>query len=140
MPSKLNRFIVARAYDPTKVQLLDFACFQVGHVISFFSGLPTEEISGNSVNETVINLERGGLPRNLIPRELGGSYDYDVEIARLTRMRLSLEDVMGAAPPTSITTTTLLDERAPHELRVFTASRNRETQTRQTGPLKLLKG
>lgn len=131
---KIDRFLVARAYNPHKVEVLDFACFQVGKVVSFCCGLPAEQFGGNSVSETVHNLDRGGFPRRLIPSELGGEWDYDLELANFTRMRLSLEDAMGAAPPTTLTTTTLINKTTPHELRAFAALRNPETQTAETAP------
>lgn len=124
LPIRVNKLFVPRAYDPNKLELLDFASFQTSKVAGFNAGFAAKEVQGNSVSETVRNMELAGFMRKYIPVQIGGEWDHSEDVAKWTRMRLNVEDVMGSAPPTTITTTTLLNnQHAPHEMMALTKPR-----------------
>ena len=124
LPSKVKRIFVPRAYDPHKLELLDFASFQTTKVVGYNTGLTATLVQGNSISETVRNMELAGFMRKYIPMQIGGEWDHSNDVAKWTRMRLNVEDVMGSAPPTTITTTSLLNHQlAPHEMTALTKAR-----------------
>lgn len=124
LPVKVDKIFVPRAYEPHKLELLDFASFQTTKVVGFNTGLVATLVQGNSVSETVQNMELAGFMRKYIPMQIGGEWDHSDDVAKWTRMRLNVEDVMGSAPPTTITTTSLLNnQHAPHEMMALTKPR-----------------
>ena len=96
-PVRVTRMAVVQACDPSKSpHLLDFVRFRVAKVLEFNSGMVPEQFHGNSEAETIANLERGGISRNVIPSELGGNLNAQEELAKWISARLAIEDIMRA--------------------------------------------
>ena len=101
-PCKVVKITVAQAFDPTKsIHLLDYVRYRVVKISSFNSKTNAENIYGRSVAETIHNLEKNGFARCHLPLEFGGSLNVHEEVAKWTRMRLSMEDIMGSCSPTT---------------------------------------
>ena len=95
-PIKLTRLLVAQSYEPEKQELLDFLRFQTATVLGFNSSLTPNQICADSMTRTARQLEDSGLSRNFTPFFLGGSFDCDANISNLTRMRMSIEDMIDS--------------------------------------------
>lgn len=96
-PVRVTRMVVVQACDPTKSpHLLDFVRFRVAKVLEFNSGMVPDQFHGNSDAETIANLERGGISRDVIPSELGGNLNVPEELVKWISGRLSVEDIMRA--------------------------------------------
>ena len=93
------KHIVAQSYEEGKKELVDFNGFRVFRSEQLKSRRPVHHIAGDSMRSTLDLLEMEGLDRRDIPRCLGGDFDYK-QVHRWIRQRLSVEDIMAAAPPT----------------------------------------
>ena len=99
LPLKISRVVVVQSYQAGKEALLEFLRFKVAGYASVNTGMQVEEVFGDSVGQTIRRLESGGFDRNNLPISLGGNLNYDAALADWTRMRLSVEELIGAAPP-----------------------------------------
>mmetsp|Transcript_5463 Transcript_5463/g.10898 ORF Transcript_5463/g.10898 Transcript_5463/m.10898 type:complete len:409 (-) Transcript_5463:404-1630(-) len=100
LPMKIARVIVVQGYQEGKEALLEFLRLKLAGYASVNAQMPVEQVYGDSVGQTISRLERGGINRNNLPICIGGNLNYDAALADWTRMRLSVEDLMRAAPPT----------------------------------------
>jgi len=99
---KISRVVVAQSYQEGKEALLEFLRLKLAGYASMNAQMPVDHFFGNSVAQTIRRLERGGFHWNNVPSCLGGNLDYDAALADWTRMRLSVEELMGVTPPTMI--------------------------------------
>lgn len=99
LPVVFTRAVVAQAHEEGKQSLLDFVRFGVAKVVEFNTGFKPTEVHADSVARTVGLLEQNGMVRDSIPLRLGGSLNYDAKVAEWTRMRVSMEDLMGPIQP-----------------------------------------
>eukprot|EP00977_Amphora_coffeiformis_P006704 scaffold1466_cov159-Amphora_coffeaeformis.AAC.6 len=97
LPMKVKQILVAQAYDPWKDALLDSLSYQVTRTAAFKTKRNPNRIQGTSVQSVIDGLEARGIGQQFVPQSLGGGYDYAV-FANWTRMRLSVEDIMGSVP------------------------------------------
>jgi hypothetical protein len=77
---------------------VDFLSFQTAKFISLTSGKHVERIATGSTESNLLALKEHGFRQELLPPRLGGTYDYN-QYNQWVRMRISLEEVMSAAPP-----------------------------------------
>ena len=99
LPIRVNqKIVVAQAYEPDKSHLLQYLAFQTQRTAQFRSRQPVALVAGSSFTHTLKLLEQDhGLDRALLPRCLGGNFDYSL-FQDWIRMRLSVEGAMAAAP------------------------------------------
>jgi hypothetical protein len=90
--------VVVQTHEVGKERWLEFMGYQQARMIEYTSGIPTALISTNSFGGTYQALLRHNFSPSHIPHSLGGDFDYDM-VADWVRERISIEDVMGAAPP-----------------------------------------
>ena len=98
MPFKFQRCVVVQSYEEGKQILLEFLAFQQSKLLGYSSGIHTDLVSKDSFANTLRSLLDQGFDRSHIPASLGGDFDYGM-VPHWTRMRLSIEDAMGSAPP-----------------------------------------
>lgn len=91
------KIFVAQAYEQGKQELIDFMAYSTLRAEEFKTRLPIEAIAGSSVHNTLALLEERGLERHLLPRSLGGTFDYS-QYDDWIRQRLTIEGAMSAAP------------------------------------------
>eukprot|EP00977_Amphora_coffeiformis_P027972 scaffold34676_cov176-Amphora_coffeaeformis.AAC.1 len=89
--------IVAQAYEEGKQELIDYLAYRTLSIEEFKTQMRPQRIAGNSVRNTLTLLEELGLERSLLPRCLGGDFDYS-QFDEWIRVRLSIEGGMSAAP------------------------------------------
>ena len=95
--TNVPKLFVAQAYEEGKQHLIDFMGYEVSRIEEFRNKINAEMIAGTSFANTLSLLELRGLERDLLPRCLGGSYDYR-QYDDFIRTRLSIEGIMSAAP------------------------------------------
>ena len=99
MPFKFKRAVVVQSYEEEgKQRLLEFLAYKQSRLLEYTSGIHTDLISKDSFSTTLRELLKEGFDRAHIPVDMGGDFDYGM-VARWTRMRISLEDAVSAAPP-----------------------------------------
>ena len=91
LPLKLERMIVVQSVEVGKKHLLDYLAYQEARVLQYCSGLPTEQVVGNSTESTLELLAALGVTSEYVPTCLGGLYDYSV-FQQWVRTRMSIED------------------------------------------------
>ena len=98
MPFKAKKGVMGKAFDPQawNAQLEQTAQSQSRTLSQVFCS--TQCITGFSVRATLNALEEMGLDRSCIPIGMGGDFAYYRDFDAWVRQRLSVEDVMGAAP------------------------------------------
>lgn len=90
---------VAQAYEGGgKKHLLDFLGYQQRRVSETNMRVAITHIAGNSVASTLQQLEEHGFDCDCLPRVLGGNVDQSL-FDDFIRTRMSVEDIMSAAPP-----------------------------------------
>ena len=77
---------------------MDFLGYQHRRVTETNTTLSVKQIAGNSIRDTLQQLEAHGFDRYCLPRDLGGNIDRN-QFDEFIRARLSVEDIMSAAPP-----------------------------------------
>ena len=102
MPCKMNKIVVAQAYEQHKQELLDFLRYQTTTIVRHTSKLRIEQVHGSSVSQILQGLSNSfGLSPTLAPVPLGGKLDLDATLAEWTRTRLSLEEFATVSPTSS---------------------------------------
>mmetsp|Transcript_14928 Transcript_14928/g.28508 ORF Transcript_14928/g.28508 Transcript_14928/m.28508 type:complete len:434 (-) Transcript_14928:100-1401(-) len=97
-PMGVKNMYVAQAYQPGREHLLDFLGYKQRKFTEANSGRRfAAHIAANSLGATYQLLEQHGFDRHCLPPELGGQMDHSA-VNKWVRMRLSLEDIMSAAP------------------------------------------
>ena len=100
MPFKVFQVVVVQAYEPHKQCLMDYLGYQAARVHSFSVQRPVVHVAGQSVSDTVQQLQsRCGISPAVIPASFGGRLNYDAALHNWTRMRLGLEDIMASSSP-----------------------------------------
>ena len=89
--------IVAQAYEEGKQDWIDYLAHRTLSIEEFKTQMRPQRIAGNSVRNTLALLEGQGLERSLLPRCLGGDFDFD-QFDEWIRVRLTIEGRMSAAP------------------------------------------
>lgn len=98
MPFKFKRCVVVQSFEEGKQILLEFFSYQQSRLLGYTSGIHTDLISKDSLKSTLSSLLGEGFHCSHIPNSLGGDFDYS-QVASWARMRMSVEDAMGSAPP-----------------------------------------
>lgn len=89
---------VAQVPDPGKEHLLDYLGYQQKRFAETNFRVPGTHIAERCQQTTALKLVLGyGFERTALPPELGGNLDQS-RFDQWVRMRLSLEEIMGAAP------------------------------------------
>uniref|UniRef100_A0A7S3L4V3 Uncharacterized protein n=1 Tax=Amphora coffeiformis TaxID=265554 RepID=A0A7S3L4V3_9STRA len=100
LPIRFKNIFVAQSYEEGKERLVDFHAFQQVRTLEFKTGFPPPHLASDSVNGTLkLVCETVRTDREYLPRSLGGTFDYS-QFDDWVRTRISIEDCMGAAPPT----------------------------------------
>mmetsp|Transcript_24259 Transcript_24259/g.46185 ORF Transcript_24259/g.46185 Transcript_24259/m.46185 type:complete len:329 (+) Transcript_24259:592-1578(+) len=131
LPYKISRAVVGQSYREGAEALLEFLRVQMATLTGYHTRMPVHEAYGNSQQETISQMVKvGGVRREMIPTSLGGSFHLDAAFEEFTRMRLSLEDIMG---PGTLGATMMMPvpTAAPQELVVHTASKRMPLQKRK---------
>jgi hypothetical protein len=97
MPFRFKRAVVVQSHEEGKERLLEFLAYQKSRFMAYTSGLQTDLISTDSFGGTYQKLLRNNFDPSQIPHSLGGDFDYGM-VADWVRARISIEDIMGAAP------------------------------------------
>lgn len=99
LPARFRRYCIAQSYELGKERLIDSLGHHQRRVFEYQTGFSPDHVAEDSVQSTVRRLERLGLERSdSIPIRLGGDLDETRHFAEWIRQRLSVEDVMSAAP------------------------------------------
>jgi len=94
----IKKLYVAQAYQPGREHLLDFLGYKQRKFTEANSGRRfNAHIAANSLCATYNLLEQHGFDRKCLPVVLGGQLNRSA-VDQWVRMRLSLEDIMSAAP------------------------------------------
>lgn len=97
-PNGIKNLFAAQAYQPGQELLLDFLGYKLRRFTELNSGRRFNgHIAANSLNGTYRQLEQVGFNRQCLPPELGGQLNGSA-VDKWVRMRLSMEDIMSAAP------------------------------------------
>lgn len=105
LPNSLSLFkvVVAQAYEEHKQELLDFMSFKLTRLSEFGFGRKVEHIAARSMHGTLLQLERYGLERELIPFCLGGTYDYSKHTEWVQMKIIEENDEPSSGPCTQST-------------------------------------
>lgn len=102
LPFRMTSFVVVQAHDPVPGRdiLIESYAYQQERILEFQSGIAPLRVAADSVQKTLADLRAitNGLERKCIPVALGGTYDYNPFMDWI-RCRMSIEDIMSAAPP-----------------------------------------
>ena len=97
-PGRLTEVVVAQRYEEGKQELLDFLRYQSARVLQAATRITPQQICANSTIQTANLLEGIGIRRNIVPIELGGTFQYDNKVAEWTRTRLGIETFLAPIP------------------------------------------
>eukprot|EP00977_Amphora_coffeiformis_P020802 scaffold8527_cov187-Amphora_coffeaeformis.AAC.2 len=98
--TRVRRVYIVQVYESGKEHLLDFLGYQQRVLTQSNFKLPVDShISANSVISTLKLLQANGFDRQCLPAELGGDFDQS-KFDQWVRMRMSVEDVLGAVGKT----------------------------------------
>lgn len=93
--------VVAQVHEPGKEHLVDFLAYRQGRTVEVRNAsadVSVRWIAGHSRGRTLrLLLEDGGLEREVLPADLGGTFAYG-QFHDWIRSRLSVEGAMAAAP------------------------------------------
>ena len=92
-----RKIFVAQSYVPGKEHIIDFTGFKVERLMNYGHQANVQLIAGNSTGATSRMLQAQGFERDLLPRALGGNWDYD-QLDDFIRERLTIEGALAAAP------------------------------------------
>lgn len=95
--NRVPKVFVVQAYEYGKKELIDYYGFQQVRNAQFKSQLKVEHIVGDSVQSTLDQLDKFGIERQLMPRNLGGTYDY-FRFDNWIRSRLTVEGSLSLHP------------------------------------------
>mmetsp|Transcript_15934 Transcript_15934/g.30325 ORF Transcript_15934/g.30325 Transcript_15934/m.30325 type:complete len:199 (-) Transcript_15934:240-836(-) len=98
LPLRIKQWLVVQNYEEGKERYLDSLAFQVSRTLEFNSAVRNEHITSNSRQGVLQMLHQKGVPIESIPKKFGGLYDYNLQFNEFIRMRISIEEVMSAAP------------------------------------------
>lgn len=98
-PGYLKEVFVVQAAEESKKELLDFMGYHSARVLRFSTQIEPNHVSADSVSKVISQLEGFSINRDLVPVCLGGYYDMDLQVARWTRSRLSIESMIGPIFP-----------------------------------------
>ena len=91
------KIYVVQAYEPDKMEVVEFNAFRQKRNAEYKSGKKVELIAGDSLRSTINALESRGFERRTMPRCFGGHYDYS-EFDEWIRTRMSVEDYVLSSP------------------------------------------
>lgn len=97
LPFRVKQILVVQAYEEGREYLLQFLAYQTKRALEVKSNLLAEHLMGDSPGNLLSLLHQRGVNQQFLPTALGGGYRYD-RFSDWVRMRLSIEDVMAAAP------------------------------------------
>ena len=95
---KLKRITVAKTHEEGRQPLVDFQNEYLMGLLGQNCGLPIRSPDTGSTQGDLSLMLEDGMSRELIPKCLGGSFDYR-QFDDWVRSRLSIEDPMSSAPP-----------------------------------------
>lgn len=98
VPVTVLQQYVVQAYEGGKEHLMDFLGYQHRRVTETNTTMSVIQIAGNSIRDTLQQLEAHGFDRYCLPRDLGGNIDQR-QFNDFVRARLTVEEIMSAAPP-----------------------------------------
>ena len=76
LPLRIKLVIVVQAWEEGRERLIESLAYQQVLVCNYRHGKPPVPVAGNSVAETLQNLENHGIPVNCVPTQMGGGYHY----------------------------------------------------------------
>lgn len=97
LPVKKRQALIARAYVEGMEGILNYIAYQSARIQLFRSGVAFEQLIADSSRGTLALVESKGLQRQHVPTCLGGDWSYS-EFDEWVRRRISIEDIMSAAP------------------------------------------
>ena len=142
LPIRVKQILVVQAYEEGREYLLQFLAYQTKRALEVKSNLLAEHLMGDSPGNLLSLLHQRGVSQQFLPTALGGGYQYD-RFSDWVRMRLSIEDVMAAAPlkcnkltPRLEVATATTTAAAPGALVVHnnTAAKKKRKRKKPTGP------
>lgn len=95
--NRAPKIYVVQAHEFGKKELIDFYGFQQVRNAQFKSRLHVEHLVGDSTQSTVALLAKHRIERHLMPRCLGGSYDYS-RFDNWVRSRMTVEGSLALCP------------------------------------------
>ena len=96
--ARVTKFFVAQAHEEGKEHLLDYYGFQDKILTEKTFQIPCAgHVANRSIKQTINALQNAGYARHNLPVALGGSLDRN-HFDQWVRMRISIEDIMGASP------------------------------------------
>lgn len=113
LPLKPKRTFVVRAYVEGKEGIMNYLAYQAARVATFRTGIHYEQLIADSAQGTLALVKSRGCHRKHVPACLGGDWDYS-EFDEWIRRRISVEDIMSAAP---VISNKLLAPVVPHSTR-----------------------
>ena len=93
LPVKIKQMIVLQRHELGKERFLDSLAFSVSRATNYSTGLPNEQVAGDSTEENLKLLQSKGISREFVPSKYGGFYEYS-QFHEFIRMRISVEDIM----------------------------------------------
>ena len=95
--NRAPKIYVVQAHETGKQELIDYYGFQQVRNAQFKSRLKVEHLVGDSMQSTLALLKQHGLERHLMPRSLGGNYDYS-KFDNWVRSRMTTEASLAMCP------------------------------------------
>lgn len=98
LPTKVRHLTILQSVQEGRKELLDFLAFRLEKTFEFFTPTKVTVVRVESRQVVLDALERRGIHRQYLPKQLGGDYDYS-QLSEWVQTRLVVENAMGAALP-----------------------------------------
>jgi hypothetical protein len=124
MPTKVRHLTILQSMQEGKVELLDFLSFRLERTFAMFTPTRVTVVKVDSRQTVVDALQRRGIHRRYLPKQLGGDYDYS-KLEEWVQTRLAVEKGMLAAIPRRNALPTSLRRRSSRSIRLSKETRMR---------------
>lgn len=99
MPTKVRHLTIVQSAQEGRQELLDFLAFRLEKTFEMFTPTRVTVVKARSRCVVLDALERRGIHKQYLPKQLGGDYDYYSQLSQWVQCRLVVEHAMGAALP-----------------------------------------
>jgi hypothetical protein len=127
-PMRISKFMVAQVYEEGSEPLLNYLVYQQQRMTQINFQQQPIVMASNSYQSTLSLLQAHGFDATCLPRELGGTIDPSY-FENWVRTRLSIEDIMGAAPILRRHTRTLSSQATMTTMKMMPAITTTTTTT-----------
>ena len=102
LPTKVRHLTILQSLQDGRTELLDFLSFRLEKTFTMFTPTKVAVVRVDSRQTVLDALQRRGIHKRYLPKQLGGEYDY-AKLDDWVQTRLAVESAMGAAlPPRNI--------------------------------------